>query len=231
MDKKAFGHTNHAVTRPEFEIYIDLGNDEYIKQQKCTALGERPRFPGENSALVALEKHDIVVKLPSHRVFVLLGPNGPEQVEGMVNLPLVCSVGQLQSSYMALGAIMELDSKFITKDDYFRYPSDINHKLVQPGSSYLFVGQVVLWRGQDVTTVSYAEVEPEYRGDIRTWPNLLKNSNLPPSYASLEQAHLQIVQASPEKQPYAGTRVLEYAAGIHYGNRHLVANWPIRVPR
>ena len=66
------------MLRPEFEIYIERGNGEYIKQQKCTAIGDRTRFPGANSALIPSSMEDIVVKLPNHRVFIVLGPAGPQ---------------------------------------------------------------------------------------------------------------------------------------------------------
>jgi len=217
------------MIKPEFEIYIDKGNDEYVKQQKCTVTGSRTQFPGTNSALVPRSMKDLVVKLPEHRVFIVLGPSGPQEISGMVNLPVVNSLHGLYGMYMSAGSILEVDSKYIQYKDKYRYPRDINHKLVPPGATYLFTGQLAIWRGDNVATVGYLEAEPEGK-DLRIGPNLTKNSYLPPLKSLLEQAHLRAVKSDPQKQHYVGTRVLEYASQIHYGNKYLVSAYPRKYP-
>jgi len=218
------------MLRPEFEIYLERGNGEYIKQHKCTALGDRTRFPGASSALIPSSMDNIVVKLPNHRVFIVLGPAGPQEIKGMVNLPVVSGLYQMYGMYMSAGSILEVDSKYIQYKDKYRFPRDINHKLVPPGATYLFVGQLALWRGNKVTTVGYLEAEPENR-DLRIGPNLIKNSYLPPLKTLLEQEHLRIVQNDQTKQHAVGTRVLEYAASINYHNRYLVSAYPRKYPK
>lgn len=202
---------------PDFEIYLKSGS-EYIKQQMCTELGESVPHNGQSpSARVSLAEEALYIMLPKHRIFLQLNKNKKfKPINGMVQLPTIGTYFSSKEHYMTPGSIIEVDKHYVTSDSYFKWQRDINHKLVPP-ATYLFVGQLILWRGADVTTVSYCE-------HVSIGPILRKISNLSPWISALEQVYTSIQRnpQHPSQIKHVGDVVLKTASQINYGNQYLV---------
>jgi hypothetical protein len=226
--------------RPEsllagFEIYSKDKEGKYTRHQPCTSLGVAVKHASE-SALVPLSQKYIFVKLPSHRVFVRQSFNSNYQargrarrikqiafneITGMTALPFISRVQQLKQSYMSTGSIIELDLASIGTNESYLYPDDINTKIIKPGG-YLLAAQLVLLRGQNVSSVAYAELGET---TSRIYPPLRRIGDHHGESALLEQAYqdIQRKRAIDKHITYPGSQVLRMAATIHYGNRYLVS--------
>ena len=86
-----------------------------------------------------------------------------------------------------------------------------------PPATYLFVGQLILWRGAEVTTVGYLEHEA-------IGPFLRKISNLSPWFSLLEQSYTSVQRnpQNPLQLKYIGHTVLKCASQINYATQHQV---------
>lgn len=116
---------------------------------------------------------DILVSLPDNRYF--FDSTTLERVTGTVSLPVVSRQKDLSREYLKKHTLVEVDSAVIKDSTKFRRPGDISI----PKGSYIYVAQLYLVRGNDVTEVT---VNPFV-------PRLRKIHDLPAFYHSLEQAY------------------------------------------
>lgn len=199
---------------PDFEIYLKDGSD-YIKLQMCNELGIPTQGSQQaSSALVPLKEKDLYIKLPDHRVFLSLTRNKQfVPVNGMVQLPTIGNYFSSKKNYLKTNSIIEIDKHYVGGNSHYRWKQDINHQLVAP-ATYLFVGQLVLWRGASVTTVGYMT----HRA---IGPILRKIGNLSPILASADQAYMEAITSSSQASN-VGQTVLKTASSITYDNAFLV---------
>jgi|TARA_B100001964_G_scaffold245189_1_gene330565 hypothetical protein len=202
---------------PDFEIYLKNG-PEYVKQETCTATGESVQGNIKSgSARVPLASKNLHIMLPNHRIFLSLDKNKNfVPICGLVTIPTIKGYEGMRQVSMKPDSIFEVDKQYVTVTSHYRWTKDINHKLVPP-ATYLFVGQLALYRGANVTTVGYLEHEA-------CGPLLRKITTLSPWYGKLEQAyaHVQRNPQDPQQLNYVGRTVLKHASMINYSNRHLV---------
>jgi len=219
---------------PGFEIYSKDKEGKYNKHQPCTSVGTAVKHASE-SALIPLSEKYIFVKLPSHRVFVRQSFNSNVQsrgrrkikqivfneISGMTALPFISRMQQLKQVYMSTGSIIELDLASIGANESYLYPNDINTKIIKPGG-YLLAAQLVLIRGQNVSSVAYAELGET---TSRIYPPLRSIGDHHAESALLEQAYQEIQRkrAANKHITYPGSQVLKMASTIHYGNRYLLS--------
>ena len=134
-----------------FNLLLETGKDSYKQLPKCTPDGQRTTYPGLSSALVPLEQENIVVELPEHRCFFLVGNDTLTPISGMVNLPVMTSTSVMVDLFLKPGSIIEVDSRFLGPEDFYLYKKDINSYFVRNSTTYLLSAQLILIRGSKVT--------------------------------------------------------------------------------
>jgi len=239
--------TNKRVS--DFQVYLEDDTNNLIKATPCTAMGDKLHLNAASPhALVDVTTPHVHVKLPAHRVFLRIryveGKIQCTEVTGTVIIPNVQSSQKYFSSYLSEDSIVEVDIHNITKDSYFVYPNDINNYFVPP-NNYMFLGQLIAYRGNKVTSIWYMEPLYAIENHSQLRFNISKINELPGTWGPLEQAYRTILSkratqaaipshttplsnngASIPKASSSllnpGTQLLRIASTIRGGNRFLI---------